>query len=53
MGLRREAFMGEILGWPSTSVWGGVVVCMLDACGLLYEFRDALRTLAGFMCVFE
>lgn len=30
MGKGKETSSGEILGWPFTSMWGGVA-CMLDA----------------------
>lgn len=42
----------EILGWPSTSMWGAVPVC-LEACGLLGEYGDTLKTPARLMRLFK
>lgn len=42
----------EILGWPSTSMWGAVLVC-LEACGPLGEYGDTLKTPAGLMRLFK
>ena len=53
MGLGKGVFMGDILGWPSTSVWGRMA-CMLDACRWLHGFSgDALKTPAILMSLFE
>ena len=52
MGLRKEASTGEIQSWPSTYVWGGVA-CMLDVWGLLHEYEDTPKMLAGLMNLFE
>lgn len=51
MGLGKGAYVGEILSWPSNSMWGGVA-CMLDAHGRLCECGDTPQTLAGLMYLF-
>ena len=51
MGLGKEALVGEILGWPLTSICGGVPY-RLDACGLLCECQDAPKVPVGVMYFF-
>lgn len=51
MGLGKEACLGEILSWPSTS--GGGVVRMPDAYGSLCERADSLKAPAALMYLFE
>lgn len=48
----KEASAGEIMSCTSTSLWGGVA-CVLDDCGLLYEYGDTLKTLYGLVYLFE
>lgn len=50
-GLGKVASMGKILGWPLTSVSGGMA-CMSDSCGLPCEYGDP-QTLSGLMGMFE
>lgn len=52
MGLGKEAFLGEIPGWPLTSVWRGVART-LEACGPVPEGGDALKVPAGVLHFFE
>lgn len=40
-GMWKEAPKGEILGWPSSSMKGEGIVCILDACGPPCEYMDA------------
>lgn len=45
--------MEGISGWPSTSMWGGVVY-MLDAGGPLREYGNVCPEIAGcLMCLLE
>lgn len=38
-GFCKEAGAEKIFTWSSVYVWGEVA-CVLDACGLLHEYRD-------------
>lgn len=44
MGLGKEASLGDVLGWPSMSMWG-VVARMLGVCGQPCEYGDIPKTL--------
>ena len=52
MGPEKEASMGEIPSWPSTSMWGGVAH-MLDAVDHYVSYENTLKMLTGLMCLFE
>lgn len=51
MGFGKEACLGEILSWPSTS--GGGVVHMPEAYGSLCDYGDSPKVLAALMYLFE
>lgn len=52
MGLGKEASVGEILSWPSASMWGRVSQ-VLGACGLPRAYGEAPKSLAGLLYLFE